>query len=116
MLTTISSGTGESTYLDEQFVVEGWLLSDESGSSAALVTEEGRHRLFGSIGILLSTLFIALLGHLGRFWLLWGGYIQQRNELGQISRIKDDSASECDQKDDWSRNQVAGDVCPELSV
>ena len=90
------------TYLDEQFVVEAWLFCDKSRSSAALITEEGRHRLLWSIGILLSTLFLDLLGHLGRFCLLRGGYIQQRHELGQMLRVRGDSIPRGAHKDDWT--------------
>ena len=110
------SGDGESTYLDEHFVIIAGLFCDESWSSAALVTEERRHRLFGSIGILLGTLFIALVSLFDRFWLLRGGYIELRNESGQMSWAEGESNAGIDSRCNWVVKQVAGDVCADVSV
>jgi hypothetical protein len=60
------------TYLDQLVVVPGRVLVFEVVSAVFLVTEEGGHRLFRSILILLDTPLLWLLFILGLDLLDWG--------------------------------------------
>ena len=61
------------TYLNQLRVVGSGPLGLELISALFLVTEEGRHRLFRSILILLDTLLLGLDLDLGLSFLSWGG-------------------------------------------
>ena len=72
------------TYLDQEGVVSGGVRLFQGLASILLVTEEGGHRLFRSLLILLDTLLLRLHLHLGLCLLAGSRYTHQITELTEI--------------------------------